>query len=192
MTDNEIKNLESQIKTGDIGLSINDSFLAKSIRFFMNVYRRIKGLNGMQLFNHSFLFIWINDELFVTEAIERGAVIRPYKSAYLKENIRHKIKTRIVPYTEEEMERLQLYSIEFMGSNREYDFMNFPFQIIYILSGGKKWYGKTGKKGRKRIYCTEMTATIVNHIRQTWDRPWAVNPLDIDTKGSYVDKIDLT
>lgn len=189
----DYRSLEKSIESGDIGLSINDSFLARSIRFFMKIYMKIKGLPSRQLFNHSFHFIWVEDELFVAEALAQGGVLRPYKSAYFDKNIRHKIKKPSHIYSDEEKENFVKFTIKFFGKNKEYDFVNFPLQIIYILTNGRKWYGKKGKKAQKRIYCTEATATCVNTIREKiWDKPWAANPLDIDLAPEYIDFIDLT
>lgn len=183
---------EDDIKTGDIGLSINDSFLAKGIRFFMNVYRRVKGLPKRQLFNHSFHFVWLEGELFVAEAIAKGGVLRPYRGAYLKKHIRHMVKTPIDPYTDEEKKELKRFTITFIGQNHEYQFLNFPIQILYVISGGRWWIGRKGKKSRERVYCTETTAICINSVRETWERPWAANPLDIDLAPEYKDSIDLT
>lgn len=185
--------LEKNIETGDIGLSVNDSFLARSIRFFMKLYMKIKDLPSRQLFNHSFHFLWIENELFVAEALAEGGVIRSYRQNYFDKNIRHKIKKPFHIYNDEEKENFVKHTIKFFGKNKEYNFMNFPFQIFYVLTGGKKWYGKKGKAARKRIYCTEATATCVNSIRdKIWNNPWSTNPLDIDLAPEYINFIDLT
>lgn len=174
---------------GDIGLVDGKGFIAKSIKFFMNIGRKSRGLPRRRLYNHAFMVIDVWGITHVAEALVKGITVRPLiKSPYvnngaIKENV--KILTPRKKYTEMEKKKVSKIAELYALNPTRYDFMNFWYQARMIISGGK-WRGPTGKKATRRLYCTEAVATWANVVRpNTFKNPAATNPLDIDLNKFY-------
>lgn len=175
---------------GDIILYRGDSLLSRSIRFVMERYRRKLKLPKRTIFNHAAMIISYNDILYVAEANKMGIEINPFVERYLP--ILHKVKiiSPKKPYSSEESAKVSDTAISYAFEPTRYDFFNFFFQIKMVLrtnkSGEKHWAGPKGQKATKRLYCTEAVATWSNAVRpNTFNKPWSVNPLDVDLNRFY-------
>lgn len=182
-------NEEPPFLPGDIGLVKSKGFLPKAIRLFMNVYKKTQGLPTLsETYNHAFVIINIWDNLFVVEAEAKGVVIQPFELTYKnKDNVKY--KTPIKPYSEAEVEKISKLAATLVFETRRYDFISLlVWQPLLVLTG--KWYGSKNNKATKRFYCSELAATLANLVRaNTFSKPYAVNPADLDVNKYYKDKV---
>jgi hypothetical protein len=171
---------------GCIGLVRGHTWLSKAIRYYMNVYRKRKGLSPMPLYNHAFLFVEImGGEMYAVEALWNGIIAHPLKKAYPKKKW-NKIKVKVPKrsFSKTEIDIIEQTAIHYAFKRTKYQFSNFLSQIIWTWLG--VWIG-TGKTDQ-RFYCTEFAAYCVNKTRQFFKHPERVNPLDIDINSYFKDK----
>lgn len=178
------------LKAGDIILYKGNSVLSKSIRFFMEQYRKKLGLEKRVLFNHAAMVVEVWGRLYVAEANAEGITISPYEDTYAKKLDKIKILSPKKAYSKAEKELVSKTASAYCFDPTRYDFLNFLFQIDMIRkqtkNSGKEWAGPTGSKAEKRLYCTEAVATWANKVRpDTFAEPWTVNPLDVDLNKYY-------
>jgi len=167
------------IQVGDIGLVNGRTWLARAIKFFMNIFRIILKLPRRKLYNHAFLIIDVWGNLYVAEALAKGITIRPWKSSPYNGSNRIKMLRLKDELNKKEKEEISKYCISFALEPTRYDIFNFFFQILLILFG--RWYGPSGEEAKKRLYCSEAVATWINEIRPgIFEKPEATNPLHID------------
>jgi len=189
MTNNKYKAL-SKLSAGDIILYRGTGWLSRAIRFFMNKYRKRLGLDERILYNHAAMIIDYDNDLYVAEANEKGIEIASFKRTYFNRTGNIKIITPKKAYTVSEKEIVSKAAISNAFQPTRYDFFNFWFQIKMIRKttkeGYKDWDGPTGEEATNRLYCTEAVATWANKVRpNTFDKPWSINPLDIDLNNYY-------
>lgn len=68
----------------------------------------------------------------------------------------------------------------FKSWGKKYDYTGtLLFQLLYILTFRRIWLGRTGKKARRRYYCTELVADAINKVRGYFPQPWKVGPSTI-------------
>lgn len=174
---------------GDIGLVKSKGFLPTSIRWFMNIYKKIKGLpKSTETYNHVFTVIDVNGMLYVVEALSSGVNIRPFTGTYsLKANVKY--KTPIKPYSAEEKTKISVLASNMVFKPHRYDFVSLLiWQPLFVLTG--KWYGSKNNKATGRFYCSELAATLSNLVRaNTFKDAYTVNPADIDVNKYYRDKV---
>lgn len=166
------------MKAGDILLFRNTGFVPKGIQFFMNIYRKKKGLPKQEVFNHVGVVVELWGKLMIAEADKEGVTVHREATQYIgKNNVKH--LTWITPLTEEETKLFNKTAINYSLKVTRYDFLNFPAQIRYILWG--KWKGKTGEESKVRLYCSEFAACCMDEVRGSFDGvTWNKNPLDIE------------
>lgn len=183
-----------QLDVGDIGLYRAPTLLGKAIRDWMNAYRIALKLPKRTLYNHVFMIVNKEGEIWVAEAKDKGVQVKPFEETYSDKMNRVKILTPNIPYTDKEKEKLSPKVIEeYSLEPHHYNFSNFIHQTRMILGllifNTKVWGGLKGKKAEKRLYCSEAVATWANKIRpNTFKEPWAINPLDIDLNENYHEK----
>jgi len=161
-----------------------------AIKFFMRRYAKKLKLVKKEVYNHSATVIDLYDTIYVGEAIGTGINIRPFELVYGSRLNRIKVLTPKKAYSKAEKNKISKVVVERVLIPTRYDFLNFWYQIRMIMkttrTGKKEWVGPTGKKASKRLYCTEASATWANLVRPgTFDKPWTVNPLDIDINKYY-------
>lgn len=158
-------NFIDNIKTGDIGavrrkLTWNPmSWVSVAVRFFT-----------ASRYNHSLIFVWRSDILFVQEAVERGVLTCPF-SEWIRKYDHNLLVFRLnrLHKTQQEIE-LAIHMYE----GRPYDFTALiRHQVVYQVCrwfGKEKWIGRTDEnKASKKLYCSEHVSLIWG-IGQWWTK----------------------
>ena len=165
----------SDIKTGDVLLVDSRNLLAKLIKVFQK-----------DKYNHSGTFVWLEDSLFVFEAIGRGAVFTSWEH-YDRKNKRFLVgqyggNRRITNST-------FLNKLIPLAGRRGYEFKNlFIFQPIKYLFGW--WVGRSNKKSDKRFICGELTAYCCHLLFGLYKDKWhKMSPADIHKSGHFTWKV---
>lgn len=184
----------SNLRSGDILLVFSNSFMSKQIRKWLNIYRKKLGLPVRTLYSHCAGIIEVWGEIYVVEAIETGVNIRKFEDAYESKLNRVKIITPKKIYSKVEAVDYCKASQEMTFTPTRYDFMNFIYQMDMIArtknTMNENWAGPTGEKATDKLYCSETVATLANIVRpETFEKPWATNPLDVDLNKYYKEKI---
>ena len=173
------KSLNSpEIKVGDVILVKGGSWLARQIQNWMNIYRLKKGLPKRKLYNHAAVVVNLWGEKYIAEATEKGVTVIPNALDYVlfKDTL---VLTWIDPLNQKEQDLFSKTAIKYALEPHRYDFLNFFYQIKYILTG--KWSGPIGKKAEKRLYCTEFAAVCMDKVRGSFEgQTWNKNPLDLE------------
>ena len=165
------------IEAGDIILYHGRTWVSRQILKWMNVYRKKLGLKERSLFNHVSVVVEIWGELFTVEAVARGVIMQPVVKSIAYSNI--KVKKWRKPLTWVEKEDFNKFAIRLVTENIEYDFLNFLWWMLKIKLG--KWFGPTGKEADRKLYCSELAALVMDHVRHSFaGKTFAVSPLDID------------
>ena len=173
------------LQAGDIILVRGSSFLAKGIQFFMNMYRKKKGMPKEKLYNHVAVVINIWGELKIAEAERKG--IEAYKDDYkYVEEHDCLVLTWKKPLLKKEQEEFSKLATKYAFNPTRYEFLNFIHNSVYIATG--KWIGRRGSKSENVLYCSEYAAILMDKVRgafggkgKTWDK----NPYDIQ-KNQYL------
>ena len=180
------------MEVGIVGLQNQDTFVSKAIRWWMNLYRRSKGLPKKQTpKSHVYTFVELDGEIIKVEAKAKGIVAsRGY-------NIKRKdilLKPK-KPLTNQEQEVFSNTAKEYIYGNIEYQFSNFIFQMLYIflgwldrllnLRGIRKWYGEKTANADRRFYCSEFVAWLYYKTRGTFDHPERITPEDFAISDEF-------
>lgn len=183
----KFEGFREEIKAGDIILYHGRSWLSRQILKWMNIYRKRKGLRERPLYNHVSVVVSIWGELYTVEAVARGVVMQPVEKSVAKVKF-VKPKTWVNPLDRGEVRRFSKLGVQLATANIEYDVFNFLWQMLKILTG--RWFGPTGAKARKRLYCSELAAVMMDSIRFSFGGHTAdKNPLDIDLSGYLRDYV---
>jgi hypothetical protein len=180
---------------GDILLVRGGSFISKAIRWHLELYRKQLGIDKREVFSHAATVVEIWGKKYVVEAESNGININPLDDTYGSKDPKDiLIKTPRKPYSKVEQELMNTSASKDAFNPHRYDFMAFVYQIDMIKrtrnTMDKKWAGPTGNKATDRLYCSEACATWANIVRPgTFDKPWSVNPLDIDLNKYYINKV---
>lgn len=157
-----------QFQDGDIILEkVNDFgswyrwILAKGIQFMDGVY-----------YHHALTFYYE----YLYEAQERVVAKNAYGDRLKgSEILVLRLKTPL-----NERERLEFQKELFLALNKKYDYTGtLLFQFLYILFFRRVWFGRTNKKSRRRYYCTELVADVINGVRGYFPTPWKTSPSEI-------------
>jgi hypothetical protein len=184
----------SNVVPGDVLLVRGNSFISKAIRFHMELYRKQLGLPKRELYSHAAIVVEIWGKKYVVEAQADGININTLEEAYGDKDPKDiLIKTPRKPYSKGEQEQMNTVATRYSFKPHRYDFLALIYQIDMIKrtrkTTDKKWAGPTGKDAERRLYCTEVFADCANTVRPcTFDKPWTVNPLDIDLNKYYINK----
>jgi hypothetical protein len=161
-----------EIKTGDIGLVQNSTFLAKAIQFFQGLVDKKEG----KKYNHAFVFMILYDEIFVVEADKYGIAITPFKEYLDDKKIKSVIGLRLKD-NEIGAEGAIKFMLPYVG-HTPYDYINlFIYQPIKFLTG--KWIGRETDNGHVFI-CGVWGAYFINNLfPNTVDNESRVAPCDL-------------
>ena len=167
-----------KIKEGDIILVQGGSWIARQIQKWMNIYRRKRGLDQRKLYNHVAVVVDLYGTLYVAEAVAKGIHVIPNARKYVDNND-VKLMEWVTPLSKLEGSVFSKEAIKYALEPHRYDFLNFWYQMKYILTG--RWSGPTFEKSKKRIYCSELAAIVMDKVRGSFKgRTWDKNPLDIE------------
>jgi hypothetical protein len=168
--------MAANINAGVVGLVHGHNAIAKIIQFWMRIYSKKK-----KVYSHGFIIIEFEGQIYVAEAIRKGVTISLFEKEYggKKNYILFEPK---VPWTPDEIKKLSHAAIESSFNVTRYSFGDITFQILLIITG--KWFGPTGNRAEKRMYCSEAVATWINKVRPGFFiNPPATNPMDIYNNG---------
>lgn len=170
--------MNKKLEVGDIILVSGTSFLPKGIQFFMNIYRKKKGLPKRKLYNHVAVVVDLWGNKAIGEAQAKGIQIIGDADKYVNGQD-CLVLTWKKPLTVKEKNKFSMEAISKALIPTRYDVLNFFYQMRYVLTG--KWKGPKGEKSEKRLYCSEYAAVLMDDLRncfkgETWDK----NPLDIE------------
>lgn len=130
--------------------------LAKGIQFFDGIY-----------YHHALTY----SGGYLYEAAER-VIVSDLDRLKGSEILVLRLKT---PFTEKE--KLEFEKELFKSLGKKYDYTGtLFFQLLYILTFRRIWLGRTGKKARRRYYCTELVADVINKVRGYFPEPWKTSP----------------
>ena len=178
----------ASLRAGDIVLYHGKAWLSRKILKWMNKYRAFLGLAQRPLYNHVSVVVELWGELYAVEAVAKGVVMQPILRS-VEHAVSIKPKTWYKPLSKAEQHEFNRFAVRLATDNVEYDFFNFLWQMIKIRFG--KWFGPKGQKSKRRLYCSELAAVVMDHVRHTFNGiTWAVNPLDIDLNKDLIDKAD--
>lgn len=188
----KLQDVMDKINAGDIILVRGDKFISKSIRFFMERYRKALGLEKMVLYNHAATVVTYKGKKYVAESNGKGVEAATFEEAYGWRLDKIKIISPKKVYSKVEKEKISDIALGDSFQPTRYDFLNFWYQMQMIRRTRKKgqiskpWGGPTGLKAQKRLYCSEAVATWANEIRpNTFKEAWSVNPLDLMINKYY-------
>jgi hypothetical protein len=166
----------NEINTGDNLLVSSKSWLARQIQKF----QKIEYPEGGK-WNHSAMFWWCYNELFVIEADKYGIACTPFKE-YINSNrellvLKPKFKVNGSEYGK--------FMLPFCGHTK-YGKLNLIFaQSIKILTLGSVWLGPS-KKNTDKFICGEFVSFTYNHfnpeIFPDWNR---MAPADIYVSSQF-------
>lgn len=156
----------TKFKEGDIILEKVNKFgawyrwiLAKGIQFFDGIY-----------YHHALTFS--NDYLYeAAETVRVSELDRLKGSEILVLRLKVPLKDN---------EKLLFEKELFKSLHKKYDYTStLFFQLLYILTFKRVWLGRTNKKARRRYYCTELVADVINKVRGYFPTPWKTSPSEI-------------
>lgn len=167
-------------QVGDIYLVKGTSWLARAIQFWMRVYLKRTGTTTDFIPNHAATVIDVWGVAMVAEANAKGVEARYTADEYIKKN-----KIVVMRVNQEVDADWSKYASQYFAIPHRYDVLNFIYQMLMILTG--KWYGPTGHKAERRIYCSEYVAILLDKCYDLYDTTYDKNPIDIYfTKGLQV------
>lgn len=74
-----------------------------------------------------------------------------------------------------EKDHIQFLLLKYQG--QKYDYWGTLFhQVIYILSLRRLWIGRTGRKAKKKMYCTEFVTSVMNDVRGYFPEQHKIGP----------------
>ena len=163
---------------GDVLLHQGKGFVSRQIRKWMEKARIKMGLKPRTLYNHASIVVEIWGELWVVEAVAKGAHMISLKERLdTKDHIL--VKKWVKPLTKKERNSLSKKAVVFVGENHEYQFSAFIFHMVKITFG--KWFGRKNAKAERRVNCTELVAILMDYIRDCFKgKTYNIDPLDID------------
>jgi hypothetical protein len=144
-------------------------FLPKAIQFFQR-----------NRYNHTGVFVWLYEKLYVCEAAQRGIVLTPFKRHYYN-NLNKKYdfvvkRVDLESNTREKRIDIAKYMLDRCG-NVPYDFINLLFyQSIkfasYWILKKPIWVGGDTEKADKRFICGEWNCHIYHKFFGMFPDKW--------------------
>jgi hypothetical protein len=156
-------------KFGDVIATRSNSFLSRSIRFFMRLYdKKHAG------YSHTAAIINIWGELWVAEALAWGVRVHPWKKTpYAKGKNEWIILRHSNGFTSDQIEAMSKRMVALAGLRYQYE--NMPAWIIAILTKINLFK----PENEEAIYCTELAAIFINTVYpQSFLEPNKTNPAD--------------
>jgi len=162
---------KEEIKDLDVILVASKSMLGKSIQSFLDAK-----------VNHAGVCIWLEGELYISEAEARGLQLVPFNQY---------MNTDRGFFILQPQELKSKFDVHYMKHTilREtkahpYDYMSLlvyqPIrQIMRKLFNKKVWIGKKDKYAKKRFYCSEWVAYLYNIFYGKFPDWWLISPKDL-------------
>lgn len=176
----------SNIKTGDIFFYRGKSFISKSIEFFMSLLGKELQKPEQWIPSHCGTFILLGGELFIGESVENGFKIRKFNEFYDLSKDDCKISTLIIPYTEEEVQKVKDKIFDLSNKSWGYGYQTLGSWVVKILSLCKIDFF-TQIQGL--LVCYQSTCIIGKYSKEsnwkTIDNPYKVNIYDILNNKNY-------
>lgn len=150
-----------QFRTGDRILVNSNSFLSRSIQFFMRLYARKRHIDTQNTFSHAGTLVFIDGELYIAEAVENGYKLREFNKHYNLAKDKIIVFRNGIPYTRDEQTMARKYALYLMEVNNCYQYWAFIQWIVLILFNINIF----GKGNKFSSECYEATYRIAKHVR---------------------------
>lgn len=181
---------------GDILMPIGQKFMARSIQFFMNIFKKREGIKKKLNPNHADRVCIFEGQICldgmvpnpaqkgIRAMLRTGLYTRPlFDEDYIKKG-NYIVLTPRIPYSKLELDLLEDFKRELQARSVRYGFGDILRQIGYSFTG--IWKGKKGKASEDRVICTEFIAMGENRIRpNSFPEPWHVNPAELYNSKLY-------
>jgi len=184
-----------KIKTIYLGLRKGGSIMYPLILLFMRMYiikkwmlKKVKS-PFKKIYNHAFIVIeYEDDSKFVLET-NPNVTFTTFDGSHYGKGGKYEnniiLKEFIYDYnkinTTNNYHKLHDFILNKV-INKKYEYMNFIYQAVYIITG--IWLGKT--YDNKKWYCTELTAAFINDIDEELFKHWyKENPLTLDLNENF-------
>lgn len=168
------KNIDRcNIETGDTLLVSSHSLLSEAIQTFQKCK-----------WNHAAMFVWINGELYVTEANMKGIVITPFENYEARKDVGLLIMRPGFALPPER--QLISFSLPYVGHSN-YGFFNLLIaQAARYLTRKKLWIGPKRDPKTRHFICGQWVAFVYNHfdskVFDDWNR---LAPEDLFNSPNY-------
>jgi hypothetical protein len=160
---------------GDILLVKGNTWISKAIIFFMKIYLHKKNTKVDFIPSHCATIIDLWGNLMVIEANASGIEAKYGIIEYLE---KYKVRIKRVTHVVTPIDYSKT-AVAFLMIPHKYDFLNFIYQIILILTG--HWIGPKGYKATHRLYCSEYIALLLDRNYSIESgKSYKINPVDID------------
>lgn len=170
--------MENKVEVGDVIFVAGHGFLAKSIQWFMKIYRKKRGLPEAKVYNHVATVVNLWGEKYIAESAAKGVQIIPWADDYVRRQD-CLVKDWVDPFDEIEKREWSELAIKYALKPHKYDKLNFWYNMKSILLG--KWTGPTGEKAEKKVYCSEYVAILMDKVSGCFDgKTYDKTPLDVE------------
>lgn len=175
----------SDLQPGDIiAISTPKGFLPKSIRLFMWMWSaiRYRKLPRGRLYNHAMV---VYQFPLVAEAVAKGFTVNDFNEHYpdLSRLIVFRLKA---PLTGLEKIELCKKVLQMAYGNIAYEYLNFLWWPLYILSNGKCNLSPKGSQREKKVFCFEAAAMLIEAARPgTFPDPSKVTTVDLQNDDRF-------
>jgi len=153
-------------------LEYNKGVLPGGIRFFMNIWRRIKRLpKRVKIHNHVEILYYLDGELMVVGAVKGGFRPRIFKDEMPRnhwKNLMFMVSKEPFTDVQKILVEQQIRMYVFGHQHRNYEYLNFISWPVYILTFGKV---RLSKKTDKRMECYEAAARVYNAAGNYFPNP---------------------
>ena len=146
-----------KVQNGDILIFHSHSLLSRIIQFFMNLWQYVGFMTPDKLSTPNHVAMGDKDNCII-EARAEGVYISPFNDI-LKTKMNGTIKIYRYPWSTMQYEDINNNYIKYEG--RPYQYINFLQYILFIISFGAIWIGRKGNMADKKMYCSELAATIM-------------------------------
>lgn len=145
------------IKTGDNLLVSSKSWIGKAIQKFQKCK-----------YNHSAMFYWAYNELFVIEADKRGVCLTPF-SDYIKSDKKLLI---LKPEFPVDGSVYGSFMLPYAGHTKYGYFNLLCAQAIKFITAGRIWLGPNNDEATKTFICGEFVAYVYHHFNDWLFEDW--------------------
>lgn len=189
MTRNE---LEKKMLPGDLVFVKSKGFLPWAIRFFMRIYAKLKyGYNPTVIYNHMGIIGSHGNEIRVGESTAKGFPFRMLTDAYKLEDWGNRVvvyrfcdDSSELSYDKMAVINNKIKTLSF--DQTPYEFWNFIWWIVFIMSGFKIYIGAKGRKARKKMYCFESAIRCFQASGiKLFDNPQKITSVDVLESGHF-------
>lgn len=172
--------LVADLLPGDVVGVRGHTWLAKKIRYFMRLQAKKKyGVKLDIALNHTFTVIYPDEDITIGESIAKGFRMHSLWSRYKKSNVRKMRVFRLKkPLDYEEMAEIQGLALDLHNDRVSYEFLNFLWWAVYVVSNGKIDLSPKGDKQDDKLFCFEASSMLLDAARELFDDPSKVSTVD--------------